>query len=148
MRVVNPLVRAVLTSRLLGRRARPIMLIEFEGRRSKRQIRVPVAVHVIDGDVIAFTGRPWRHNFTGQIAVAVWYLGVAYHGTGSLLTATPQQVGQALRTALDNGASPSILGLKMPRSYQPTIAELGAVGLSMIRFSTPDGALAQATARA
>jgi hypothetical protein len=65
MRLLNPLVRRVLSSRHLGSRIDQMMLLEFTGRRSGRRIRVPVALHLIDGVPMAFTHRPWRLNFTG-----------------------------------------------------------------------------------
>lgn len=50
------------------------------------------------------------------------------------MNAAPGQVGAALRTALDHGASPFDLGLKIARRYDPSVAELDAAGLSMIQF--------------
>jgi hypothetical protein len=51
-------VRRVLSSRHLGSRIDQVMLLEFTGRRSGRRIRVPVALHLIDGVPMAFTHRP------------------------------------------------------------------------------------------
>jgi hypothetical protein len=51
-----------------------------------------------------------------------------------LLPATPEQVGSALRTALDSGTSAFVLGLKIARSCEPTAEDLATVGHSLIRF--------------
>jgi hypothetical protein len=134
MRLLNPLVRRVLSSRHLGSRIDQIMLLEFTGRRSGRRIRVPVALHQIDGVPMAFTHRPWRLNFTDGAPVTVTHRGQVRHGRGVLLPATPEQVGSALRTALDSGTSPFVLGLKIARSHQPTTQDLASVGHSLIRF--------------
>jgi hypothetical protein len=134
MRLVNPLVRRVLATKLLGSHVEALMLVEFVGRRSGRVIRLPMAHHLIDGDVCAFTTRRWRLNFTGGAPVTVIHRGLTRHGRASLVAATPEQVGAALRTALDNGSSPFVLGLKMPRHHAATVADLAQVGMSLIRF--------------
>ena len=134
MRLLNPLVRRVLSSRYLGGRIDQIMLLEFTGRRTGRRIRVPVALHLIDGVPMAFTHRPWRLNFTGGAPVTITHRGQSRHARGVLLAATPEQVGSALRTALDSGTSPFVLGLKIARSHEPTTQDLASVGHSLIRF--------------
>ena len=50
------------------------------------------------------------------------------------MTAAPGRVGAVLRKALDNGASPFDLGLKIGKRHDPSVAELEAAGLSMIQF--------------
>jgi hypothetical protein len=95
MRLLNPLVRRVLSSRHLGSRIDQMMLLEFTGRRSGRRIRVPVALHLIDGVPMAFTHRPWRLNFTGGAPVTITHRGQVRQGRGVLLPATPEQVGSA-----------------------------------------------------
>jgi hypothetical protein len=132
--LLNPLVRRVLSSRHLGGRIDQIMLLEFTGRRSGRRIRVPVALHLIDGVPMAFTHRPWRLNFTDGAPVTITHRGQSRQGRGMLLPATPEQVGSALRTALDGGTSPFVLGLKIARSHEPTTQDLASVGHSLIRF--------------
>ncbi len=111
-----------------------MMLVEFLGRRTGRVIQIPMARHLIDGDVYAFTIRPWRLNFTGSALVTVTHRGQVHRGQASLLATTSEQVGAALRTALDNGTSPFVLGLSIPRRYTPTVADLAQVGTSLIRF--------------
>jgi len=137
MRMVNPLVRRVLTSRLLGSRIGPIALVELRGRRTGRVLRIPVGLHDIDGVLTAFTCRRWRLNFTCSTAVTVTRRGQPRHGTAVLVAAEPGQVGAALRTAMDNGASPFVLGLKTGKRHGPSVAELDAAGLSMIQFHFP-----------
>jgi hypothetical protein len=134
MRLLNPLVRRVLSSRHLGGRIDQMMLLEFTGRRSGRRIRVPVALHLINGVPMAFTHRPWRLNFTGGAPVTITHRGQVRHGRGVLLPAAPEQVGSALRAALDSGTSAFVLGLKIARSCEPTAEDLATVGHSLIRF--------------
>lgn len=134
MRIVNPLVRRVLTSRILGPRVKNIAVVEFVGRRTGRRLRVPMGLQMIDGVPTAFTCRAWRLNFAGGAPVTVMQRAQPRRAWAILLDATPEQLGTALRQALDNGASPFDLGLKVARRHQPTVAELGAVNLSMIQF--------------
>ncbi|MDQ4112750.1 MAG: hypothetical protein M3306_16915 [Actinomycetota bacterium] len=48
------------------------------------------------------------------------------------------QVGTALRAALDNGASPFELGLKVSGSEEPTIADLSTIARGVIRIDFDD----------
>jgi hypothetical protein len=138
MRMINPLVRRVLTTRPLGRRVALQALLEFDGRRSGKRFRVPVCLHLIDGVSMVFTERPWRLNFTDPTRVTVTHQGRVRHGRAVLLPATPQQIGTALRTALDNGASPFEVGLKVDKAYDPTVADLSTIARSLIRIDFDD----------
>jgi hypothetical protein len=134
MRLVNPLVRRVLTTRPFASRIGTIALVELRGRRTGRLLRIPMGLHDVDGVPTAFTGRRWRLNFTDGTPVTVTRRGLPHSGTAVLAAAVPGQVGAALRTALDNGVSPFVLGLKIDKRHDPSIAELDAAGLSMIQF--------------
>ncbi|MFI5622159.1 hypothetical protein ACIA03_01710 [Nocardioides sp. NPDC051685] len=138
MRMVNPLVRRVLTDPRLGPRIALKALLEFTGRRSGRKLRVPVCLHTINGVPTVFTERPWRFNFTDPAPVTVTQRGRVRHGRAVLLQTTPLEVGTALRAALDNGASPFELGLKISGSQEPTIADLSAIERSVIRIDFDD----------
>lgn len=140
MRMINPLVRRVLTHPRLGSHIALKALLEFTGRRSGRTLRVPVCLHTIDGVPTVFTERPWRFNFADPAPVTVTQRGRVRHGRAVLLQSTPLQVGTALRIALDNGASPFELGLKISGSEEPTIADLSTVERSLIRIDFDDEA--------
>jgi hypothetical protein len=77
MRMVNPLVRGVLTTRLFAKRIGAIALVELHGRRTGRLLRIPMGLHDIDGIPTAFTSRRWRLNFTGGAEVRVTRRGQA-----------------------------------------------------------------------
>ncbi len=151
MRGVNPFIRALLKSRVMGKRMSPIMLIEFEGRRSGRVIRIPVARHVVDGEILTLTGRQWRWNFEGGAPVTAIHRGRVLTGTAQLVSREGQAVGTAVRAMLDNGTPPFIIGISIPRKHNPTVAELDGMGGSLIRFELnellPDGPVASATGR-
>ncbi|MEV0355846.1 grhN [Nocardia sp. NPDC050697] len=134
MRMLNPLVRRVLTTRWLGRRIPLMALLEFGGRRSGATFRVPVCLHTIDGTPTVFTPRSWRLNFTEPAPVVVTQGGRVRHGRAVLLHATPRERGLAMRQALDNGATPFELGLKVARGHHITAADLETVGNALIRI--------------
>ncbi|MFC8527426.1 grhN [Nocardia sp. NPDC057227] len=133
MRMVNPLVRRVLANERLGRRIALQALLEFTGRHSGRRLLVPVCLHEIDGVPTVFTERPWRLNFTARAPVVVTQRGRVRNGHAVLLPVTPGERGAAMRQALDNGATPFELGLKVARGHTPTAEELSAVPRSLIR---------------
>ena len=60
VRVVNPVVRRLLTSPLGSRLPATLHLLEFTGRRSGRRFSVPVGVHEVAGGPVAFTEAAWR----------------------------------------------------------------------------------------
>jgi hypothetical protein len=135
MRIVNPLVRRVLTTRVLGARIGTVSLVEVRGRRSGKVLRIPMGLHEIDGVLTAFTSRAWRLNFTGGVPVTVTRRSERRDRKAFLVDPAPGQVGAALRAALDAGASPFDLGLKITGGGRPTIVDLDAAGLSMIQFA-------------
>ncbi|MFF2556538.1 grhN [Nocardia sp. NPDC058058] len=134
MRVINPLVRRLLTNSLVGPHISLQALLEFTGRRSGRTLRVPICLHTIDGVPTVFTERPWRLNFSEPIPVTVTTRGRVRRGTAVLLPAEPGRLGAALRQALDHGATPFELGLKTGRGYSPTVEDLSAIARGMIRI--------------
>ena len=135
MRIVNPLVRRVLTMAPFGRRMRRQAVLGFQGRRSGRSHRVPVCLFDVDGAVMVFTTRSWRFNFVDGAPVTVTHQGRRRRARATLLDTNPEQVGRAVRAALDNGAIPFQIGLKMPRNYNPTVAELAALPLRLIHVA-------------
>ncbi|MBJ8348149.1 grhN [Antrihabitans sp. YC2-6] len=137
MRLFNPLVRRVLKSRAIGRHVRLQAVLEFEGRRSGKTLRVPICLHEIEDGPTVFTERPWRLNFTESRRVTVTHRGIVRTGTAILLDLTPEEFGICLRQALDN-ARPFELGLKVARSYDPTPAELGQLARFAIRIRFDD----------
>jgi hypothetical protein len=134
MRLVNPLVRRMLRSRRLGPRFARQGLLEYTGRRTGRARCVPVCVHRIGGDALVFTERPWRWNFAQPSPVTVTQCGRTRSGRAVLLDAGAQEVGAAMRAALDDGATPFELGLKVSAGYQPTADDLAGIARSIIRI--------------
>lgn len=66
--------RPLLRSRL-GKHFPGVMLLQFQGRRTGRVMRIPVTINLVDGVPMAFTDAARRHNFTATIPVTVSHPG-------------------------------------------------------------------------
>jgi hypothetical protein len=134
---MNVVMRTLLSSRL-GRRLDGVMLLDFEGRRTGRKIRVPVNFNVVDGVPMAFTDAPWRHNFAGGASVTVTRRGRVHRTRGTLVPTTPDEMGRAVRKSLDTGGSAKRMGIRAAAGHEPTATELAslgpALGTSLITF--------------
>ena len=137
LRTMNHLMRPLLVSRL-AKRMPGVMLLEFQGRRTGRTIKVPVNMNLVDGVVMAFTAATWRYNFVGGAPATVTYRGQPHRSRGILMRMTPEEMGLAVRRSLDAGGSAQRMGIRAPKGHQPTAAELTAMGpalgTSAVRF--------------
>ena len=70
LRVVNPILRLLLRTPVLGAARKQLMVVSFSGRKSGRQYAIPLSAHWIDNDLYALTGAPWQRNFRGDGAAA------------------------------------------------------------------------------
>ena len=131
LRVMNPTVRASLGTPLWRLFPSWMAVLEFSGRRSHRQLRVPVGVHDVHGTPTVFTDRPWRLNFAGGVPVTVIGRGQRRHGRGELVRGSRTAVGSAFVTALEH-VRPSSLGLAVDKGHEPTAQDLAAIGDDMI----------------
>lgn len=119
--------RPLLRSRL-GKHFPGVMLLQFQGRRTGRVMRIPVNFNLVDGVPMAFTDAAWRHNFTATIPVTVTHAGEVYETTGTLVPKSPVEMGKAVRKSLDTGGSASRMGIRTAGDHEPTAAELGDLG--------------------
>jgi hypothetical protein len=61
------------------------MVLSFTGRKTGRPYSIPVSAHVIDGDLYALTGAPWKQNFRNGAAAQVLYDGKTTAMRGELI---------------------------------------------------------------
>jgi hypothetical protein len=127
LRTMNLVMRPLLASPL-GRRLSGVMLLAFRGRRSGRQIKVPVNFLLVDGVPVAMTSAGWRYNFEGGAPVTVTYKGRAFRTRGTLVPMTPPEMGEAVRKCLDAGGSAQRMGIRSAPGHRPTASELAALG--------------------
>jgi hypothetical protein len=107
------------------------MLLEFSGRHSGRRIKVPVNFHLVDGVPMAFTEGRWRHNFAGGAPATVIHRGRRHNTRGTLVSMTPEKMGEAVRKSLDTGGSAQRMGIKTARGHVPTAADLAGLGSAL-----------------
>jgi hypothetical protein len=131
IRLVNPIMRRVLRSRV-GARMAPLAVLEFTGRRSGLRRSIPVGLHELDGGAAVFTDRPWRASFRGGADVELTRGGTTRRGTAELVD-DPAVVGPALAAAVAHVGARK-LGLAVTKGDRPTSVDFGAVGKSMIRI--------------
>jgi hypothetical protein len=110
----------------------PVVLLEFDGRRSGKHYAVPVMSYEYKGATVVFTDARWAANFKGGAPVVVRRRGEAYAGVGEL--AERADVAAALRAVLAGLRSPRRVGLDIDTGHEPTDAELRSMR-SVIRLN-------------
>lgn len=93
-RVNRVMVRALRTPGLQSMLGRSIAVLTFTGRRSGRQITIPVS-YVSEGDrvfVMTKTARNWWRNFAQEPAVRLRLKGVGYTGTARAVTDIEERI--------------------------------------------------------
>ena len=137
LRVVNPVVRTLLKSRLHGVLSRDMMLLHVTGRRSGRVYVVPVGRHEHHGQLVASAGGAWRRNLVGGAALEVTLDGRRRRADGELVD-DPEVVAEIFGDLLDHlGPRRAIrVGLKVNVDRAPTTGELRAalVGRNVLRL--------------
>ena len=140
MRVVNPVMRRVVAKRSHTKLGEQLLILEFAGRRSGRQFRIPVGYHLRDGQPILLTNSGWRHNFRGGRDVRLVYRGQRRRARATLVS-SPRTVAayydQRIRALGVRGAQRR-LGIRVHVDRAPTVAELEDLvrrsGLSIVEL--------------
>lgn len=85
--VVNPLIKAVLSSRFHGLLSDALLLITFTGRKSGREYTTPVGYEERDGVlyITSQTDRVWWKNLRGGADVTVRLRGERRHGHATVI---------------------------------------------------------------
>ena len=76
-KIVNPINRTVGRSPL-GRLMGPVVVLEFDGRKSGKHYAVPVMSYDYNGATVVFTDGRWAANFKGGAPVVVHRRGQKY----------------------------------------------------------------------
>lgn len=85
LRLINPLLGALLGTPLAGPLRKQLMVLKFAGRRTGRQYSIPLSAHVIDNDLYALTGAGWKQNFRAGGPAQVVYDGKTVSMRGELI---------------------------------------------------------------
>jgi hypothetical protein len=137
-RLVNPVVRTIARSPA-ARWTGELLLLEFTGRRTGRQLSVPVLGRRHGGALYALTDGTWAQNFSGGAPVRVTSRGRSRTTTGVLVT-DPAEVAAVLRTAIA-AKGPRHVGLRLPPGWTGTDAELCSLRRA-VRLDTDPASLA------
>ncbi|GAA3158464.1 hypothetical protein GCM10010531_07350 [Blastococcus jejuensis] len=122
--VVNPVVRSLARSPAAGVTG-AVLLLEFTGRRSGRQLSVPVLARPHAGALYALTDASWALNFTGGASVTVTARGRRWAARGELVE-DPAETAAVVRTAISTTGAKKV-GLRMPPGWVATDDELCAL---------------------
>lgn len=132
LRVVNPVMRRLLVSRLANRMPPVMAVLGYSGRRTGQQFAIPVGVHDVDdqGSVV-FTEAPWRRNFEGGRKLTLYRGSSRRHGRG-VLVEDPEAVADALMAAVAK-VGPRGLAMRTAPGHQITREDLLRLGRTMLR---------------
>ncbi|MDM4138818.1 MULTISPECIES: hypothetical protein [Mycobacterium] len=141
MRLVNPMMGFLLRSPLASLVRNQFMVLSFTGRKTGRAYSIPLSAHVIDGELYALTGNPWKQNFRDGGPVQVVYAGKMTAMRGELIRDRAVVSDLLVRCAESYGVQRAqrMIGLKFRDQRIPSRDEfaeavdrlhLGAVRLS------------------
>ncbi|OBF51356.1 hypothetical protein A5756_20475 [Mycobacterium sp. 852002-53434_SCH5985345] len=141
LRIVNPMLGFLLRTPLAGAARKELMVLNFTGRKTGRPFSLPVSAHMIDNQLYALTGAPWKQNFRGGAPARVVYDGKQTAMRGELIRDRAVVCDLFLRCAESYGVrrAQRMIGLKFRDQRIPTREEfaeavdrmhLGAVRLT------------------
>ena len=141
LRIVNPMLRTLLRTPLAGSARKQLMVLSFTGRKTGRPYSLPVSAHMIDNNLYALTGAPWKQNFRGGATAEVVYDGKTTAMRGELIRdrAVVSDLYQRCAHAYGVQRAQRMIGLKFRDQRMPTLDEfaeavdrmhLGAVRLT------------------
>ncbi|HZQ32137.1 MAG TPA: hypothetical protein VFB19_10425 [Mycobacterium sp.] len=140
LRLINPVVRRLLRTPLLGAMRKELMVVSFSGRKTGRRYSVPVSAHRIDDGLYALIGAPWKLNFRGGATAEVLHDGTTTAMRGELVEdpATVADLYHRCAAAYGVRRAQRTMGLKFRDPRVPTLDEfreaVSANKLAAIRF--------------
>jgi hypothetical protein len=139
--VVNPALRFLLRTPVLGGIGEQIMVVSFNGRKTGRRYSVPVSAHRIDDQLYALVGAPWKRNFRDGADADVLLGGKTATMRGELIEDRPAVADLYHRSAESYGAKAAqrAMGMKFRDQRVPTLEEFTEAveknNLAAIRFT-------------
>jgi hypothetical protein len=141
LRVINPMMKVLLRTPLMGPARNQLMLVSFTGRKSGRHYSIPLSAHLIDNNLYAMTGAAWRHNFRDGAPARVLYNGKATTMHGELIADRALVADLYSRSAQSYGAQRAqrAMGLKFADGRMPGRDEfaeaVNRLHLGAVRFT-------------
>jgi hypothetical protein len=141
LRVVNPILRFLLRTPIMGGARDQLMVVSFTGRKTGRQYSIPVTAHRIDSDLYALTAAPWKRNFRGGATADVLLSGKSTSVRGELIEDRSVVADLYRRCSESYGAKSAqrMMGLKFRDERIPTLEEFTEaaeqIGLAAVRLT-------------
>lgn len=141
LRVVNPILRSLLHTPVLGAARNQLMVVSFTGRKTGRRYSIPLSAHRIDNTLYALTGSPWKRNFRDGTTADVLLDGKSTTMTGELIENRSVVADLYQRCAESYGAKAAqrSMGLKFRDGRIPTLEEFREAaerdGLAAVRLT-------------
>ena len=125
LRLVNPILGFLLRTPLAGPARKQLMVLSFTGRKTGRPFTIPVSAHLIDNELYALTGAPWKQNFRDGAPAQVVYDGKTTAMRGELIRDRAVVSDLFLRCAESYGVQRAqrMIGLKFRDQRMPTREE-------------------------
>jgi hypothetical protein len=127
LRLVNPALRFLLGTPLAGPARKQLMVLSFTGRKTGRRYSIPLSAHLIDHDLYALTGAPWKQNFRNGAPAEVVYDGKTTAMRGELIRdrAVVSDLFQRCAESYGVQRAQRMMGLKFREQRIPTLDEFG-----------------------
>jgi uncharacterized protein YbjT (DUF2867 family) len=138
MRIVNPVMRTLLSSPLHGLVSRQLLVLHYTGHRTGRRYDVPVGYRTVDGHLEILTNSGWRANFGGGRDITVTYRGRrrAAHATTIDDPTVVARTYHGLISELGITRAQRRLGIRINLDRPPTLDELttaiGSLGMAIV----------------
>jgi hypothetical protein len=125
LRLVNPVLGFLLRTPLAGPARKQLMVLSFTGRKTGRPYSLPVSAHLIDHELYALTGAPWKQNFRDGAPAQVVYDGKTTAMRGELIRdrATVSDLYHRCAEAYGVRRAQRMIGLKFRDQRIPTREE-------------------------
>jgi hypothetical protein len=142
LRVVNPVMRALLRSPLHRAFSKNLMVLSVQGRKTKRTVSVVVGRHQVDRTLLVSASGNWRYNLRGGAPVRVTLDGVE-HAAHAELEEDADEVARVYRQLLESLGldRASVIGLRVNVARLPTVEEIKPAvarrGIARVRLMEP-----------
>lgn len=125
LRVMNPVLKFVLGTPLAGPLGKRLMVLNFTGRKSGRQISIPVSAHRLDDALYALANAGWTANFTEGADVNVRHAGKTVPMRGELIRdpATVADLSHRVAQAYGAKTAQQMMGLKFRDNTVPSLED-------------------------
>jgi hypothetical protein len=125
LRLVNPVLAALLRTPLAGGARQQMMVVSFNGRKTGRRYSIPLSAHQIDNQLYAITSAPWKANFRDGADAEVLHDGktTAMHGEMIRDRATVADIAHRVAESYGVKRAQRMMGMKFRDPRIPTVEE-------------------------